>query len=99
MASIISYLENYIETTIGLPSDLSRYLNLIKVLDERTTELMEAIKHTTDALCNMQPIGSKKGSVEEQVRLQDVKISVISSSVGSPAQSLFGMHCRSICVS
>jgi hypothetical protein len=31
MASIISYLENYVESTLGLPSDLSRFLNMIKV--------------------------------------------------------------------
>ncbi|WIA16715.1 hypothetical protein OEZ85_013370 [Tetradesmus obliquus] len=67
MASIISYLENYVESTLGLPSDLSRFLNMIRVLDARTAELMEAIKHTTDALCRMEPAaGSRKGGPDEQ---------------------------------
>jgi uncharacterized membrane protein YebE (DUF533 family) len=35
MASIISYLENYVESTLGLPSDLSRFLNMIKVREQR----------------------------------------------------------------
>ncbi|KAF6259685.1 hypothetical protein COO60DRAFT_979652 [Scenedesmus sp. NREL 46B-D3] len=67
MASIIAYLENYVESTLGLPSDLSRFLNMIKVLDARTAELMDAIKHTTDALCRMEPAaGSRKGGADEQ---------------------------------
>lgn len=73
MASIISYLENYVESTVGLPSDLARFLNMIKVLDERAAELMEAIKHTTEALCRLEPAaGQRKGSPEEQVGMPQV---------------------------
>jgi hypothetical protein len=68
MSSIISYLENYVESTLGLPSDLARFLNTIKVLDERASELMEAIKHTTEALCSLQPAHTCKGTSTEQVQ-------------------------------
>lgn len=98
MASIVTYLENFIENTVGLPSDLSRFLNLIKVLDERTTELMEAIKHTSETLCNMQPVATRKGSAEEQVMVThsnrltaQVHISltaVVSTTEDVPVQQL-----------
>lgn len=65
--AMVAYLENFIENTVGLPSDLSRLLNLIKALDDRTAEVMEAIKHTTEALASMQSVASRKGSAEEQV--------------------------------
>eukprot|EP00775_Hariotina_reticulata_P012435 gene12435-12572_t len=66
MSSIISYLENYVESTLGLPSDLARFLNTIKVLDERASELVEAIKHTTEALCSLPPVHTCKGTPTEQ---------------------------------
>jgi hypothetical protein len=40
MASIISYLENYVESTLGLPSDLSRFLNMIKVRQQQQNNSM-----------------------------------------------------------
>lgn len=67
MASIISYLENYIETTIGLPADLARFLNTIRVLDDRASELMDAIRQTTEALCNLPSVSTaRRGGTEEQ---------------------------------
>lgn len=67
MASIISYLENYVEGTLGLPSDLSRFLNMIRVLDDRVADLSVAIKGTTEALCALEPVGGRKGTPAEQV--------------------------------
>lgn len=61
MASIIAYLENYVESTIGLPSDLARFLNTIRVLDERATEVEAALRQTTEALCALKPVGSRAG--------------------------------------
>ena len=65
MASIISYLENYVEGTLGLPSDLSRFLNMIRVLDDRVADLSVAIKGTTEALCAPEPVGGRKGTPAE----------------------------------
>src|SRR5689334_6888340 len=68
MASIIAYLENYVESTVGLPSDLARFLNTIRVLDERATEEEAALRHTTDALCALKPVGSRAGAADNKVR-------------------------------
>lgn len=62
MASIIAYLENYVESTVGLPSDLARFLNTIRVLDERSAEVEAALRHTTDALCALKPVGSRSAA-------------------------------------
>lgn len=68
MASIIAYLENYVESTVGLPSDLARFLNTIRVLDERATEVEVALRHTTEALCALKPVGSRAGASDNKVR-------------------------------
>jgi len=67
MASIIAYLENYVESTIGLPSDLARFLNMIRVLDERATELEAALRQTTEALCSLNPVGTRPQAPENKV--------------------------------
>jgi hypothetical protein len=55
--------------TVPLLLRLLLLLLLCQVLDARTAELMDAIKHTTDALCRMEPAaGSKKAGPDEQVR-------------------------------
>jgi hypothetical protein len=67
MAQIIAYLENLVEATIGLPSDLARFLNMIRVLDERAGEVMDALKAITDALTALPPVGSATPE-QQQVR-------------------------------
>lgn len=67
MASIIAYLENYVESTVGLPSDLARFLNTIRVLDERSAEVEAALRHTTEALCALKPVGSRSAAPDNAV--------------------------------
>lgn len=67
MASIIAYLENYVESTVGLPSDLARFLNTIRVLDDRASEVEAALRGTTEALCALKPVGSRQGGADNPV--------------------------------
>jgi hypothetical protein len=67
MASIIAYLENYVESTIGLPSDLARFLNTIRVLDERAAEVEAALRQITEQLAAIKPVGTRAAAAEKTV--------------------------------
>jgi hypothetical protein len=76
MASIIAYLENYVESTIGLPSDLARFLNTIRVLDERATEVEAALRQTTEQLAAIKPVGTRAAAAENTVSVTQQQLDI-----------------------
>lgn len=85
MASIIAYLENYVESTVGLPSDLARFLNTIRVLDERATEVEAALRQTTEALCALKPVGSRAGGPDNTVSSSKGRATATGSGTATTA--------------
>lgn len=88
MASIIAYLENYVESTVGLPSDLARFLNTIRVLDERATEVEAALRQTTEALCALKPVGSRSGGPDNPVSSCSTIIRISGKSNSNSSSTL-----------
>ncbi|KAK9789939.1 hypothetical protein WJX73_004064 [Symbiochloris irregularis] len=58
------FLENYVESTLALPSELTRLLTTIGTLDERSQELSANIKQQVDECLGM-PRPSWKGATEQ----------------------------------
>jgi hypothetical protein len=60
MATSAVHLEQYVENATTLPSELSRFLGLIKVLDEKVAGLMDSIKGCAARLMELPPVVTLK---------------------------------------
>lgn len=65
MAATVLYLEQFVENATTLPAEVSRYLTLIKALDEKAEQLLANIKANSDQLMALPPLPTVKR--EQQV--------------------------------
>lgn len=54
-AANVMYLESFVESTGGLPTELQRILNTIKALDDKCTDLSAELAANVSALLAMPP--------------------------------------------
>ncbi|DBA99964.1 TPA: hypothetical protein ACH3X1_013838 [Trebouxia sp. C0004] len=72
MTSVV-YLENYVESTVGLPSELQRLLKTIQDLDERSQVLTLQIQDNVDECLNMPSQIARKPGLDSQNEVADLR--------------------------
>ncbi|KAI8468787.1 MAG: hypothetical protein J3K34DRAFT_515351 [Monoraphidium minutum] len=102
MASCTLYLEQYVESTTTLPSELQRVLATIRFLDEKTCGLRDAIAAQTEALVAMPPPGQRGPEQEAAFRELNGQVTLMQSQLlqfaeekvqlGQQANDLLQMH-------
>lgn len=72
MTSVV-YLENYIESTVGLPSELQRLLKTIQDLDERSQVLTVQIQDNVEECLNLPSQAARKPGSGNQNEVADLR--------------------------